>query len=284
MASIREYHSSLCEIRWFSSTGVFTILGGLISYGFANVPAGTALRRWQYIYLAMGALTVLFGIFCICIPDSPIDAWFLTPEERRVAVERLRTSQTGVRNHKIKLQHIKSAVLDPKFYLIFIMMSTAYTVNGAVSGFGPLIVSTFGWTTLDSILWQFPLGAIVLIFILVTGYVSSRKTGLIIPQLVLCSLPVIAGCAMIWKSTWSYRAAPPVVGYTIIGFFGPVVSLIIVAGMSNVGGQTKKGLMAANIFVVCIDQLEGRKPTDIAPGVLPWKHCWPKFDQVPDQG
>jgi hypothetical protein len=57
---------------------------------------------------------------------------------------------------------------------------------------------------------------------------------------------------MIWKSTWSYRAAAPIIGYTIIGFFGPVVSLIIVAGMSNVGGQTKKGLMAANIFVVCI--------------------------------
>jgi len=133
-----------------------------------------------------------------------------------------------------------------------------YTVNGAVSGFGPLIVSTFGWSTLDSILWQFPLGGIVLIFILLTGYISSRRTGLIIIQLVLCTLPVIAGCAMIWKSTWSYRAAVPVIGYTLIGFFGPVVSLIIVAGMSNVAGQTKKGLMASNIFVAyCVGNIVG---------------------------
>jgi len=54
-----------------------------------------------------------------------MDAWFLTKEEKIVAVERLRSSQTGVRNHKIKLQHVKNAFLDPKFPLIFIMMATA---------------------------------------------------------------------------------------------------------------------------------------------------------------
>ena len=43
-----------------------------------------------------GALTVLFGLFCFTIPDSPMDAWFLTKEEKIVAVERLRSSQTGI--------------------------------------------------------------------------------------------------------------------------------------------------------------------------------------------
>lgn len=46
------------------------------------------------------------------------------------------------------------------------MMASAYTVNGAVSGFGPLVVSTFGWPSLDPILLQFPLGRICLIDIL----------------------------------------------------------------------------------------------------------------------
>jgi len=110
---------------WFSSTGIFTIIDGAISYGFANVPTGTALKRWQYIYLAMGALTVLFGIFCFAIPDSPMDAWFLSQDEKIVAVERLRKGQTGVRNHKIKIQHVKDSMRDPKFLLIFIMMATA---------------------------------------------------------------------------------------------------------------------------------------------------------------
>ncbi len=142
-----------------------------------------------------------------------------------------------------------------------------------MSGFGPLIVSTFGYvqlfdatidydttrelrlimgdryTSLESILLQFPIGGVCFIFILVTGYLSSRIPNIRIILLVLCCLPVIAGCAMIWKSTWTKRAATPVAGYTIIGFFGAVVSLIMSIGMANVAGATKKSFVAGTIFV-----------------------------------
>lgn len=131
-------------------------------------------------------------------------------------------------------------------------------MNGAVSGFGPLIVSTFGYSTLDSILFQFPLGFVCLVFILLTGYLCSVFRNARIILLVLNCLPVIAGCAMIWRSSWYHHAATPVVGYTIIGFFGPVVSLIITVGMSNVAGQTKKCFMAATIFVAyCVGNIVG---------------------------
>ena len=47
-------------------------------------------------------------------------------------------------------------------------------------------------------------------------------------------------------------------GFSLIGFFGPVVSLVIVLGMSNVAGATKKSLMAANIFVAyCVGNIVG---------------------------
>ena len=137
-------------------------------------------------------------------------------------------------------------------------MASAYTVNGAVSGFGPLIVSTFGYSTLESILFQFPLGGICLIFILLTGYLASRIPNIRIILLIICCFPVIAGMAIIWKSTWSHRAAAPVVGYSIIGFFGPVVGLIISIGMANVAGATKKSCMAAAIFVAyCVGNIVG---------------------------
>jgi len=77
-------------------------------------------------------------------------------------------------------------------------------------------------------------------------------------MIVLCCLPVIAGCAIIWKSEWTYRAAAPVVGYSLIGFFGGTVSLVITVGMSNVAGHTKKSFMAATIFVAyCVGNIVG---------------------------
>ena len=54
---------------------------------------------------------------------------------------------------------------------------------------------------------------------------------------------------MIWKSAWTVRAATPVAGYSIIGSFGAVVSLIIVLAMANVAGGTKKSVVSAAVFV-----------------------------------
>lgn len=243
-----QQEQALRQSWWFSSTGGWTIIGGALNYGFAQISGGS-LARWQYIYLLAGSLTILFGIVCFAVPNSAVSAWFLSAEERVVAVERLRKGQTGVRCQKLKGYQIREAALDIKIWLVAFMMAGAYTVNGAVSGFGPLIVSTFGWSTLDSILLQFPLGGVVFIFILLTGWLSSRIPNIRLILLVLCCLPVIAGCAMIWRSSWTDRAATPVAGYTIIGFFGPVVSLIISIGMANVAGATKKSCTAAAIFV-----------------------------------
>ena len=252
-----QAEQALRQSWWFSATGLWTIIGGALNYGFAQIEGGR-LKGWQYIYLMAGVLTLLFGIWCFFLPDSPVEAWFLTREERIVAVERLRLGQTGVRCRKIKMGQVREALLDPKVWLTGIMMASAYTVNGAVSGFGPLIVSTFGWTPLHAILLQFPLGGICLIAILLTGWLSSRFANIRIILLILNCLPVIAGCAMIWKSEWSHRAAAPVAGYSIIGTFGAVVSLTIVVGMGNVAGATKKSAMAAAIFVAyCVGNIVG---------------------------
>ncbi|KAL8897969.1 MAG: hypothetical protein Q9207_006930, partial [Kuettlingeria erythrocarpa] len=256
MCIISNYYTqqeqALRQSWWFSATGGWTIIGGALNYAFAQIEGG-GLKRWQYIYLLAGALTVMYGGVCFAIPNSAVSAWFLTPEERVVAVERLRKGQTGVRCQVLKKSQLKEALLDVKIWVVAFMMAAAYTVNGAVSGFGPLIVSTFGYTPLEAILLQFPLGGVVFIFILLTGYLSSRIPHIRIPLLIACCLPVIAGCAMIWRSTWYRRAPAPVAGYTIIGFFGPVVSLIISIGMANVAGATKKSFTAAAIFVAyCI--------------------------------
>ncbi|PLB48599.1 MFS general substrate transporter [Aspergillus steynii IBT 23096] len=252
-----QSEQALRQSWWFSGTGWFTIIGGALNYGFAQIDSGS-LKAWQYIYVLAGGLTFLFGLWCFFIPNSPLNAWFLSPEERIVAVERLRAGQTGVKNHKLKVSQIKEAVIDIKVWLVAITMAAAYTVNGAVSGFGPLIVSTFGYSSLESILFQFPLGGLSAVGIILTGWLCSRFPSTRVISLLVCCLPVIAGFAMIWKSTWGYQPVVPVVGYSLIGFFGPVVSLTISLGASNIAGETKKSFMASAVFVAyCVGNIIG---------------------------
>ncbi|KAH8174510.1 major facilitator superfamily protein [Sarocladium implicatum] len=264
MITVSGYYTqreqALRQSWWFSGTGWFTVIGGALNYGFASIEGG-ALRGWQYLYLLAAGLTFLFGLWCFAVPNSAMTAWFLTEEERVVAVERLRAGQTGIRNQTIKKDQIVEAVKDVKVWLVALLMASEYhryTVNGAVSGFGPLIVSTFGYSPLSAILFQFPLGAICAVGIPLSGWLASRYRNIRIPLLLLCCLPVIAGFVIIWKSEWGHRPVAPVVGYSIIGFFGPVVSLTVALGAANVAGETKKSFMASAVFVAyCVGNIVG---------------------------
>ena len=121
------------QCLWYSATGAWTIFGALFNYGFAHITKG-ALKKWQYLYLMLGSLTILYGIACCFLPNSPAQAWWLNEEEKRVALERLRMGQMGVRCQKIKRKQILEAFLDIKVWIIAIMMGAAYVVNGAVAG------------------------------------------------------------------------------------------------------------------------------------------------------
>lgn len=122
------------QCLWYSSTGGMTVLGSLINYGFAHIPKDAPLKPWQYLYLTAGAVTVLFGVVLLFLPNSPADAWFLSEEEKVVAVERLRGGQMGVRCQMIKGYQVLEGVKDIKVWLITIAMGVAYTINGAISG------------------------------------------------------------------------------------------------------------------------------------------------------
>lgn len=119
-----QEEQALRQSWWFSSTGGWTIIGGALNYGFAQIEGGS-LKRWQYIYLLAGALTVCFGCACFVIPNSAVSAWFLSIEERVVAVERLRKGQTGVRCQMLKTSQLREAVLDVKIWLVAFMMAGA---------------------------------------------------------------------------------------------------------------------------------------------------------------
>lgn len=114
----REEQSARTNI-WFSFNGVAQILGGLIAYGIAhNRPRsedpGSGLKSWQIMFIVIGVITVLVGVvFLYFMPDSQLNARFLTPEERIMAVERIRKNQQGIGNKHFKRYQFVEALTDP---------------------------------------------------------------------------------------------------------------------------------------------------------------------------
>jgi MFS family permease len=119
-----QSEQALRQSWWFSGTGWFTIIGGALNYGLMQINGGL-FARWQYAYVIAGSLTFLFGVCCFFVPDSPHNAWFLSPEERVMAVERLRAGQTGLKNKAVKAAQVKEAAQDINVWLVAVIVAAA---------------------------------------------------------------------------------------------------------------------------------------------------------------
>lgn len=113
------------------------------------------------IFLFCGLLTVTYSIVVFwLIPDSPMEAKFLSDREKVIATERLRANQTGITARKWRWDHVWETATDIKTYLWFIAITSISIASGGISTFGSLIVKSFGYDSFTTILFNIPFGAI----------------------------------------------------------------------------------------------------------------------------
>lgn len=128
---------------WYSSAGMGTLFGALILYAIGQIKG--SLAPWRYQFMIIGSVSSLWGVaLWFLLPDSPLTAYFLTTEQKVIAVERMRWEQIGIENKTIKMEQIKEAFKDPKTWFYVLMTFLCNFTNGAVTGFGSIIVKSFG--------------------------------------------------------------------------------------------------------------------------------------------
>ncbi|OKP15130.1 hypothetical protein PENSUB_2172 [Penicillium subrubescens] len=97
---------------WYSSLGFGIVGGSLLGYAIGQIKR--SLPSWQYESI-IGAFCVSWGIIMfIILPDSPVSAPFLSIEQRKSAVERLRENQIGIENRNFKRYQSIEAFADLK--------------------------------------------------------------------------------------------------------------------------------------------------------------------------
>lgn len=115
-------HSSLFSscILTFCLSPSQQIIGALLLYGCGSI-TGAALKGFKISFLIAGAVTIIIGlVFVAIIPVSPSTAWFLTVEEREVAVNRVAQEHASAEHSKFEWYQFWQTIKDPKLYLIFL--------------------------------------------------------------------------------------------------------------------------------------------------------------------
>ncbi|KAI0957870.1 hypothetical protein AcW1_006123 [Taiwanofungus camphoratus] len=152
---------------WFLMNGLAIIMLGLVAYGTLHIKTGSLLP-WQWLMLITGIITFVVSIlFWFLFPDSPATAWFLTPEERVIAVERIKVNQAGVENKHFKKEQLIESFKDPKTWLFFFFAAISNVTN-SLSNQRQIIVKGFGYTTLQTTLLGCVDGAVEMIVIFCT--------------------------------------------------------------------------------------------------------------------
>ncbi|OJT10662.1 hypothetical protein TRAPUB_12823 [Trametes pubescens] len=162
---------------WFLMNGAAIILLGLVAYGTLHIHS-TVLQAWQWLMIITGVITLVVAIFFwFFFPDSSATAWFLTPEERIIAIERIKVNQTGIENKRFKKDQFIECLKDPKTWLFF-FFSMISNVTNSLSNQRQIIVAGFGFTSLQTTLLGCIDGAveIIVIFCAVTS-ASYWKNG-----------------------------------------------------------------------------------------------------------
>ncbi|KAJ7746848.1 MFS general substrate transporter [Mycena maculata] len=260
---------------WYCANGVGIALGGLLGFGIGHIKAPQGLPSWKYEFLIVGALYCGWAIFMyIFIPDSPYQSHWFTREERLAIASRKRDDQNGMDNRRWDSSQVIEAFVDIKTYLFFLFGFTANVPNGGTSNFGTLIVEGFGFNTFQTTLMQIPYGAIIVLlcatfpyltrrdnltdpFSIVAAVVANNKlpAGNRTYLMVATNIPTVVGFAMV---AWAKPKAVRLIGFLRSCWRGVnpemnpspstfVVGLSLVSG--NVGGQTKKALSSAAIFL-----------------------------------
>ncbi|KAI8242944.1 putative transporter [Colletotrichum sp. SAR 10_99] len=141
---------SICQV-------VSTGCSGLIAAAtFATLDKVKGIAGWQWLFIIEGSVTALVAIFgFFLLPDDPSETRWLTEEERKLAVERIRRDTVGHQERGSTWEGLKQACKDPKTWL-FCLMQNLHISACSFNNFFPTIVRSMGFRSTTALLLTAP--------------------------------------------------------------------------------------------------------------------------------
>ncbi|KAH7031454.1 major facilitator superfamily domain-containing protein [Microdochium trichocladiopsis] len=244
----RREEQPLRTAFWYNTfAGVF---GGILSYAIGGIKG--SLSVWKYIFLIYGAVTVLFGfVLFVALPDSPSQAWFFNEEERKLAIARLASNQTGTDVRKrFNFKQIWEAFRDPKCYCVWACVFGYAIANAGITNFNPLIISGYGFTPTKTTLMATPQAAVAMVSGAVLTGISYFVPNLRCIFWAASAVVGLAGAVMVHSLDPVASRNASLAGVYIMGFYNVPWVFMLSLQSSNTAGATKKSFMGVSVAIV----------------------------------
>ncbi|CZR57839.1 related to permease of the major facilitator superfamily [Phialocephala subalpina] len=226
-----------------------SVVNGFWSWVVGQIPDDAPLKRWQYLFLLTGSINLLYSIVLyFFLPDSPMNAFFLTKEEKWHAVQRLAENKTGMENHKWKWDQAIESVVDPKFWLQFFFSIAINISNAALITFGPLIIKGLGYDSQTSALLSMPTGVMSTLAALIFSTLAGRWHNRRCLCVMMACVPPLIGTILAYVLPRSNMAGQMIGLYLMYMYWGPY-STAQTLPMANTAGHTKRAVTYGMLHV-----------------------------------
>ncbi|KAI3398730.1 hypothetical protein diail_8596 [Diaporthe ilicicola] len=247
-----------------SANAGFGIISSLILYGIGSIQnhRGPEFEAWRYMSYFLGSLTILVGCMCLLLLGTPSEVRWLSARERDMANTRILTNntghdRTGVR--KWRWDQALECLIDPCFWLAGINAFLSSVPNGGMTTFGSIINTNFGFTNLQVILLDIPRSTLSVLYFVLIGLVTSRKSNLRMYFMMFSLIPPFVGFMLM-----SLLPSEPQYKWSKWGGYFMGVTYVISLFMawtlipSNTAGRTKRTLTSSFTFVgYCVGNMTG---------------------------
>ncbi|KAJ7219571.1 major facilitator superfamily domain-containing protein [Mycena pura] len=177
---------------WFLMNGFAVIFLGFVAFGVLHTKTHNFMP-WQWLMTITGLITFVTSIlFWFFFPDSPTTAYFLTVEERILAVERIKVNQAGTENKHWKRSQFISTITDRKIWLL-----TAFAAFSFLIVQRQLIVKMFGFNPIQTTLLGCVDGVVEILTIWAGVSLASYKPIGRAYAGVIMFIPAILGCILV---------------------------------------------------------------------------------------
>ncbi|THH04217.1 hypothetical protein EW145_g5684 [Phellinidium pouzarii] len=250
------------------------IVTGFISFGALHIKTDS-FEPWQWLMIITGGITLITAVcYWFLFPDSPTNAWFLTYEERAIAINRIKDNQTGVENKHFKKEQMIETLKDPKTW-VFALFSCIDNIPNSLTNQMSIIVASFGFSVLQTTLLGCVSGLVEIVTIFTGVHLAAYYKNSIAYVGTIYFIPNILGSILVNVLPWSDKVGLLFsVWITGVGTTGFVLSLAWVN--QTTAGHTKRVTMNAIMLIAyCVGNalgpqmwLQKYSPRNLVPWVV----------------
>ncbi|KAH7171248.1 major facilitator superfamily domain-containing protein [Dactylonectria macrodidyma] len=206
-----------------------TAFAGLIAAGiFSGMDGLGGLEGWRWLFILQGAVTFVVAIGAIfTLPDDPLATRWLTPEERKLAQDRIDQDTVGRSDSSSSLKGLKEAASDYRVWIFAFMQHMHLAANG-FKNFFPTVVKTLGFNTTITLVLTCPpylvAGAISVAWSVSSGKYNERTWHITVAKSIAIA-GFVLGCATLnvgarYFATFVFCTGTYAVNSIILGWVG----------------------------------------------------------------